>query len=444
MRRPLARQHAVGRTAPAAASSDRADLRQWQGVAYGPPDARGNPNVDVAGYAAAMKSSITVAVVCAVFFCAGPALAQVSVKPLLTQPAEQIAITQGFRDWIGITLAGPMVVSGAPNAKGGLYAIDAATRAVKWTFRPGVPASPMVSTQASVVGNTVIARFGNWEGALLIGVSLVTGKELWRAPADVPMDKLALGDGLAFVLLKAQDTDRRGLRVLSAVDTQTGKERWQATFKTETVTAPVFADGTVYIGVAGVDGSIVALDAKAGQERWRYRLTHDFPTSLLAIDSGVYGGDNWLYGVSRETGRELWRPTELRRTVDDKPQLFRIRGLLDAGDTLIAPIKGNRYSAIVGFDKGSGALVWERPVGERLSRVALALAGKVLYFQEQLEPTVSGEPGGPYSLRAMDLSTREILWSYSRAGRENWAFGGLTPIDGGLWVTHYATLLKLK
>lgn len=60
------------------------------------------------------------------------------------------------------------------------------------------------------------------------------------------------------------------------------------------------------------------------------------------------------------------------------------------------------------------------------------------------EPTASGEVGGPYVPRAMDLASRQILWPYSRPSRENWAFGSFTPIDGGLWATHYATLVKLK
>ncbi|MEO8520134.1 MAG: PQQ-binding-like beta-propeller repeat protein [Acidobacteriota bacterium] len=240
---------------------------------------------------------------CAAFFCAGPALAQVGVTPLLTQPAERLTITQGFRDWIGIALAGPTVISGAPNGKGGLYAIDAATRAVKWTFRPAAPASPMVSTRASIVGNTVLSRFEDGQGAWLIGISLATGNELWRAPTSVPMDNLVLGDGQAFVLLKALDADRRGLRIVSAVDVQTGKERWQVTFKTETGTAPMFLGGMVYIGVAGGDGGLIALDARSGQERWRYRLARDFPSTVLAVDRGVYAGGNWLYGGSRTTRR---------------------------------------------------------------------------------------------------------------------------------------------
>ena len=127
----------------------------------------------------------------------------------------------------------------------------------------------MVSTKASVLGNTVLTRLEEGQGAWLICLALATGKELWRAPSGGPMNELVLGDGQAFVLLKAPDADRRGLSILSAIDTQTGKERWQLTFKTETVTAPVFLGGLVCIAVAGGDGAIIALDAKGGQERWR-------------------------------------------------------------------------------------------------------------------------------------------------------------------------------
>ena len=129
------------------------------------------------------------------------------------------------------------------------------------------------------------------------------------------MGELVVGDGQAFVPLKALDADRRGLRILSAVDSQTGKQGGQTTFKTGTVTASVFLGGRVDIGVAGGDSAIAA---NSGQERWRYRWTMDFPGRLPAIDGGVYGGDNWLDAVNRETGAELWRPTQPRRTVEGK------------------------------------------------------------------------------------------------------------------------------
>jgi hypothetical protein len=48
-------------------------------------------------------------------------------------------------------------------------------------------------------------------------------------------------------------------------------------------------------------------------------------------------------------------------------------------------------------------------------------------------------------VHALDLDTRTILWSSSRQTAEpNWAFGGVTPVDGGLWVDSYQALVKLQ
>ena len=49
------------------------------------------------------------------------------------------------------------------------------------------------------------------------------------------------------------------------------------------------------------------------------------------------------------------------------------------------------------------------------------------------------------TLHALDLTTREILWSFTRPTQEaNWSFGTVTPVDGGLWVDSYQALVKLQ
>ena len=58
-------------------------------------------------------------------------------------------------------------------------------------------------------------------------------------------------------------------------------------------------------------------------------------------------------------------------------------------------------------------------------------------------PTVPVLPGG--RLNALDLDTRQILWSFSRSTVEpNWPFGFVSPVDGGLWVDSYQALVKLQ
>ena len=48
-------------------------------------------------------------------------------------------------------------------------------------------------------------------------------------------------------------------------------------------------------------------------------------------------------------------------------------------------------------------------------------------------------------LNAIDLTTRTVLWSFSRPTAEaNWPFGYVTVVDGGLWVDSYQALIKLQ
>lgn len=73
--------------------------------------------------------------------------------------------------------------------------------------------------------------------------------------------------------------------------------------------APAVAEGGVYFG--SMDGNIYAVDAKSGQERWRFRVPTGIPvrSSPAVSDGVVFVGDdrNYLYALDAETGQELWR-----------------------------------------------------------------------------------------------------------------------------------------
>jgi hypothetical protein len=73
----------------------------------------------------------------------------------------------------------------------------------------------------------------------------------------------------------------------------------------------------------------------------------------------------------------------------------------------------------------------------------MAVAGNVLYFQGSPDTRPATTPSG--TLHALDLDSHTILWSFSRPTAErNWAFGHVTPVDGGLWVDSYQALVKLQ
>ena len=387
---------------------------------------------------------------------------------LRTAPSEKLTVNPGFRDWGPATIAGTTILAGNSTNRGGLFAVDTITGKLKWSARPtGVAhGSPGVSTAPAVSGTIVLAPMGN----TLVALSLAAGKELWRGPATAVGASVAADAGTAFVL--GEDSK------FYALDAATGHEKWKTPFaRTSCGAVPVVRDGVVYVtgniqvkpADAGRAASyylhLFALDASTGRELWRYPSAPAGVTSgvcftqpIVTADAVFAVGDETLYAVDRTTGRNRWAPVEVRRSVDGRVRPVPVFGLVDGGSVLVGITKG----FLIAFDKASGRTAWEIAGQYRESSPSTAVAGRVLYFQ--------GHPGAPpaadvqdrivYSggkpvtpapalpggrLNALDLDTHTVLWSFSRPTAEaGWAFGFVTPVDGGLWVDSYQALVKLQ
>jgi outer membrane protein assembly factor BamB len=391
-----------------------------------------------------------------------------SLAPVRTAPVEKFTVNPGHRDWGPTVLAGTTIIGGNSTNRGGLFAVDAVTGKLKWTFRPTGTASgnPFVATPPAVSGGVAIVPMGN----TLVAVTIATGREAWRGPATAQSAAVAADGGMAFVL--GEDAN------FHAVDAATGREKWTAAFprRGSCDSIPVARGGSVYVSrnvlVRAADAyqpasyarHLVALDANTGDERWRYPASSAGNVSVC-INEAVVAGDRYfavdgvaLHGINLTTGRELWPPVEVRAPYDGRERAFRLAGLVDAGDVLV----GVTQVAVVAFDKTTGRRVWEIPGQYSLDAPSTGVAGGVLYVQGHpgAKPTTEPQgrivyqggkpveqtpvlPGG--HLNAIDLATRAVLWSFSRPTAEpNWSFGYVTPVDGGLWVDSYQALIKLQ
>jgi len=380
----------------------------------------------------------------AIVLCAVAAAAQAGStfhKPLRTTPAEALTVNVPFRDWGPTTIAGTIIVGGNSSGRGGLTAVDTTTGKVKWTARPTGLAhgTPFVATAPAVSGDAVITPMGN----TLVALSLATGKELWRGPATAQQAAVAVNAGLAYVL--GDDGN------FYALDAKTGQEKWKVAFarRGSCVARPTVRDDVVYVTgnvvVTPADANrpasyyqhLFALDAATGQERWRYPSTPTGRTSGVCHDRPVVTADTLfavseatLYAVNVATGRDRWPPVEVRRPVEGRERAVNVFGLVDAGSVLV----GLTSNVMIAFDKASGKTAWEVAGQYRENAPSTAVADGVLYFQ-----------GSRGTLSALDLATRAVLWSFSRPTAEpNWAFGFVTPVDGGLWVDSYQALVKLQ
>jgi len=168
---------------------------------------------------------------------------------------------------------------------GAMNARDAKTGRLIWQFRTdgGTWFGP------AVTGDLVV--FTSAEG-MIYGVDAETGLERWwlRTPSAIASD-VAAADGIGYVGL------RRGL---IAFEVATGRELWQV--KTgASVPFPVVSDGVLY--VAGDE--LRALDAKAGELRWKQDYFDEQAVRIAVADDEIYFGGPRVHGIyvlEAETG----------------------------------------------------------------------------------------------------------------------------------------------
>jgi outer membrane protein assembly factor BamB len=386
--------------------------------------------------------------VAVVLIAAVAALAQAQWTAVRTQPAEKLAISFRFRDWSAVTAAGSMVVGGNQTGTGGLYAADVVTGKLKWSFIPQFGGTAFIAAAPAVAGELVIAPFPS--GAV-IAVKLATGKEIWRGPRPAQGAEVLVAGGVAY--FAGHDG------VIYALDAGTGQRKWKAEFSPTLApcySRPLIADGTVILTGIGPAAPgdptkrggyyLFGFDAATGQERWRYRAEAPYVHNGVCLTTPVFAGgavyasgESRLYAVDTKTGRDRWAPIEVRRMQQGRMSAVKISNLVAAGGVVI----GATPVGITAFDPASGRSVWELPGTFNPERASLAAAGNVLYFQGNPDAKPAARTGG--TLYAVDLDTRGILWSFTRPTEDpNWSFGTITPVDRGLWVDTYRTLLKLE
>ncbi|HUR96380.1 MAG TPA: PQQ-binding-like beta-propeller repeat protein [Gemmatimonadales bacterium] len=200
------------------------------------------------------------------------------------------------------------------GSDGQVYAVDAATGAVRWRFRTGgrVRSSPAVS------GGRVYV--GSMDGTLY-ALELASGRPVWRFDTEghtlesgkfgfdrrTIQSSPAVAEGRVFV------GSRDGH--LYAVDAATGRLVWRADHEMSWVnSSPAVVGGLVFAGSSD-NRFVQAVDARTGKERWRVATERLVWSSPAVTGELVYVGDasGTLYALDCETGAERWRHRTGRR-----------------------------------------------------------------------------------------------------------------------------------
>jgi outer membrane protein assembly factor BamB len=175
------------------------------------------------------------------------------------------------------------------SGDGHLYALDAATGALRWKFATGdvVHASPAYAGGVLYVGS--------WD-SFLYAVDAATGREKWRFKSgEDPMmhnqvgfqSSAAVVGGVVYV--GCRDSN------LYAVDAQTGKEKWRfPTGLSWVITSPAVSGGRVYFATSD-SGEYHVVDADTGKPILQQQA------KALMFASPAVAGDVVMLGILNGT-----------------------------------------------------------------------------------------------------------------------------------------------
>jgi outer membrane protein assembly factor BamB len=139
-----------------------------------------------------------------------------------------------------------------------------------------------------------------------------------------------------------------GENALCAVNRKSGELKWTFRGKDE-LCVPTVSKGTIYLRGRNRDGCLYSIDARTGEEKWKFE-TGGLLTPLELTEKAVYfisQSDKELYAVDSVTGRKIW---SFRADILDGP-------VVDNGVVYVAGEDG-----FIGLSAKTGAVAWRSNV----------------------------------------------------------------------------------
>ena len=221
----------------------------------------------------------------------------------------------------GPVRSSPIVADGVVyvgSSDGSVYALDAGTGETRWAAPVGAP----VDASPAVAGDHVLVAT---RGGEFQALDRLSGEVRWRvrAGAGLPLAWEGMSGDL-YTASPAVAGDVAifggGDGVVYAIDIASGDVRWRFATQGRVRSSPAVVEGVVYVGSA--DGSLYAIALEDGRRLWRFdtegrrldsaRFGYDRRTitSSPAVGGGaVFFGsrDGSLYAVDAATGAQRWR-----------------------------------------------------------------------------------------------------------------------------------------
>ncbi|MFD8965068.1 PQQ-binding-like beta-propeller repeat protein [Streptomyces sp. NPDC059568] len=248
---------------------------------------------------------------------------------------------------------------------GGVQAWEASTGEKLWETTGAQTDFETPEAGPAVFDGTVYV----WKEARLLALDARSGAELWSYPigdaascGGVPVRVRPASDGHLYV--------SAGTRVLS-VEIGTGRVRWHFEAPAVFLSPPAFAPGPAVTGggvyLADYLGTVYALDAATGKDRWRIATeSRQSIEPVLVADGNVHvGSGSALYTLDAVTGTPKWR-------------------FAAGGEVIGAPVVadgrlhfGSADHVLYTLDASGGQLRWKLATGGEITGSPVARRGVV-------------------------------------------------------------------
>ena len=203
-------------------------------------------------------------------------------------------ISSASTNFYGGHIGSPLIVDGIAyvSAGGEVYALDAVTGALRWTF---ATQELVTSSLAAAQGSLYISDF-----RYIYAIDQQKGSLLWAKENETTFSFAPVVSGEYVIIARGTQ--------LVALDRSTGQQRWAFSPKDEALT-PAGADGT--LAYAKSTNTLYAIDLASGVKRWQYHNA-EF-VSLPSISSqhmflveGM-GANTILTALDSASGTAVWQ-----------------------------------------------------------------------------------------------------------------------------------------
>ena len=197
--------------------------------------------------------------------------------------------------------------------------------------------------------------------------STQNGDKIWekRVPEQAPEDATIAGAGLAYDQGRLVVTTSYGFVV--QLDASTGKQIWQRNLQAPIRSAPVIADGKIF--VTSMNNTVQEMSFSDGSLGWNHAGIQESASFLGAASPSItedlvivpYSSGE-IFGLRRINGRMAWQENlASTKRVGTLPAMADIQGQLVMYDNRVHVI--SHSGRFVALDMRSGKRVWEADAG---------------------------------------------------------------------------------